>query len=72
MALPPAAEAARQAAERSQRTRNLGVAGLIGSFVLGVFFYTIQNVDQDTITERDLEAFRKQRERQRARDAQQR
>ena len=69
MPLPPAARAARLAAEARQGRRNLAGAVLATSFVVGVFFYCIQSVDQDEITEKELQDFRRQRELQRLRDA---
>ena len=69
MPLPPHVEAARQAALRAQSRRNLGGALLTGGFVAGVFFYCIQTVEQDEISERDVAQFRKERELQRQRDS---
>ena len=66
--LPPAAEAARQAAMRAQSRRNIAGALLAGTFVVGVFSYCIQAVDQDEITDRDVELFRKKRDLERQRD----
>lgn len=69
MPLPPAAEAARVAAARTQSRRNLAVAGAIVTFVGSVFAYSISAVGTDDgITERELLEFRKQRERQRKLD----
>ena len=62
MPLPPAARAARLAAEARQGRRNLAGAVLATSFVVGFFFYCIQSVDQDEITEKELQDFRRQRE----------
>ena len=67
--LPPAAQAARLAAEAQQSRRNLASAALASSFVAGVFYYCIQAVDQDEISDREVHEFRRQRELQRARDA---
>ena len=68
--LPPAAEAARLAAARSQSRRNMAVAGAIVSFVGGVFFYSVNAVGtDDAITEWELQQFRQQRERQRQLEA---
>ena len=64
--LPPAAQAARAAAEAATRRRNLGGALVIFSFVAGVFAYSISAVEQDQITERELAQFRAQRDRQNA------
>lgn len=68
--LPPAAQAARAAAAASQSRRNLGGAALIAAFVGGVFTYCINAVgeQQDAITDRELEQFRAQRERQRSQE----
>ena len=51
--LPPAAQAARLAAEAQQSRRNLASAALASSFVAGVFYYCIQAVDQDEISDRE-------------------
>ena len=67
--LPPAAEAARLAALRQQSRRNAFAGFLVCSFVAGVFTYVISAVDQDQVTERELQAYRVQREKQRALDA---
>jgi formate/nitrite transporter FocA (FNT family) len=62
MPLPPAAEAARQAAARSQSRRNMLGAAIAGTFVGAVFLYSITAVDQDEITERELAAFIRKRQ----------
>ena len=67
--LPPAAEAARQVAARRQSRNNLVGAMLVGGFVVSVFFYSMSAVEQDTITDRDVQQFRKERELERARAA---
>jgi hypothetical protein len=69
MALPAAAEAARAAAAAKQRTRNLGGAFVIGSFIAGVFFYVTRAVGQDQITAEEVEAFRAKRKLEQAANA---
>ena len=70
MPLPPAAEAARLAAVRSQSRRNMGGAMLVGCFVVGVFSYCIRSVEQEEISERDLKEFIRRREIQKQREGQ--
>eukprot|EP00325_Prymnesiales_sp_UTEX-LB-985_P035405 CAMPEP_0174727134 /NCGR_PEP_ID=MMETSP1094-20130205/49163_1 /TAXON_ID=156173 /ORGANISM="Chrysochromulina brevifilum, Strain UTEX LB 985" /LENGTH=82 /DNA_ID=CAMNT_0015928817 /DNA_START=16 /DNA_END=264 /DNA_ORIENTATION=- len=67
--LPPSALSARQMAARAQARGNARGAMLLGGFVVGVFCYCISAVEQDPITERDLEQFRRERELERARNA---
>ena len=67
MALPPAAEALRQQAERAQARRNRGGALIALSFVSAVFAYSIFVVgsEDNVITEAEVHAFIKQREKER-------
>ena len=61
--LPPAAEAARLAAVRQQNRRNMFGGFLVCSFVAGVFTYVVNAVDQEQVTERELQEFKEQRAR---------
>lgn len=69
MPLPPAAEAARQAAMRQQTRRNALAGLIVTAFIGSVFTYVITAVEHDPVTEAELRAFRAERERQRAADA---
>ncbi len=61
MPLPPAAEAARLAAERRQVMRNTGLGFLICGFIASTFFYVTRAVGQDKITPEEVVAFRNKR-----------
>lgn len=58
-----AAAAARAAAARSQSRSNLVVGGSLVGFVGGVFFYCTRAVQQDEITDDEVAAFKRARER---------